>query len=328
MTSTYVVVTVALHLLFSITGTVGNGVLIIAFICQRNIRTASNYFNFATFVSGFAVASVCYPLQGLVNTFVIRNHLECRLVGAFIVTCFLLMVLNSLALTVERYISICHPLQALTLLTSRRVMVALGGIQLYTITLGLFPLTASFGYKGHYNESVGCRLSNVFTKPYGFLVVFNCLSPIPAMLIIYSRIFFVLRRHIRAISMLPTIQRPTVDGGILVSDTAVSSLMSNRWKREVRSAMFLLIHILSFVICWLPWSIMLLGRSFTHSVNPTTFAIFHALIYFTSTVNPYLYGLGNKAFRLALMNTFGAVKLTCRNQERGQVETLDEICTE
>ena len=129
--------------------------------------------------------------------------------------------------------------------------------------------------------------------------------------------------------MVPTIPRPTADGGFPAGDAAaVSSSMSSRWKKEVRSATFLLILILSFVISWLPWAIMVTGRSFTHSVSPTTFAVFHAMIYLTSTINPYLYGLGNRVFRLALVKTFSAAKVTCVNREHGSVETLNEICTE
>ena len=306
MASSYILVTVLMNLLLSLSGTIGNGVLIIAFMYQRNIRTVQNYFNFATFVSGLFVSAVCYPLQGLMNSFVIKTNPGCIIVFSFISSCGLFLTLNCLALTVERYISICHPLKALTLLSPRRVGVALGAVQLYAITIGVFiPLATPIGHKGTYNESLLCRLHVLVPKSYGTFMMLNFLSPIPAMLIIYSRIFFVLRRHIRAISMLPA-------QGI---DAPISSSDHNRWNRKVWSAIFLLILIISFVVCWLPWAIMILGKTYTHKINPVTFSIFNSLPYVTSTINPYLYGVGNKAFRLAVIDTFQNMKMSCLKPE-------------
>ena len=327
MTSTYVVVTVAFHLLFSITGTVGNGVLIIAFICQRNIRTASNYFNLATFVSGLVLSGVGYPLQGLVNTFAIKKNPECIIIVCFNLTCGLLLTLNCLALTVERYISICHPLNSLTLLTPRRVKIALGSVLLYVMIIGVvIPLATPIGNKGTYNESLRCRLHLIVPKYYGAFLIINLISPIPAMLIIYSRIFFVLRRHIRAISSLQSIQLSPVIGGHHV-DLATLSMERKRWKKELKSALFLLILIVSFVVCWLPWVIMFLGKTFTHKVNLVTFSIVQGLVYVTSTVNPYLYGLCNKAFRLAVIQTFCPAGLPCMKPVDQPIRTLNTACS-
>ena len=82
---------------------------------------------------------------------------------------------------------------------------------------------------------------------------------------------------------------------------------------------------LSFAVCWLPWAVLLLGKSFTHSVNVVPFAIVQGLVYLTSIVNPYLYGLGNRGFRVAVIKTFRptVTRMPCFKKRSGPTQTLD-----
>ncbi|XP_071485517.1 alpha-1B adrenergic receptor-like [Diadema antillarum] len=305
MASVYVIVTITSNIIVSVIGVIGNVSLLVAFICRREICTVPNYFNLTTFVAGFIISAISYPLQGLIDGFVIKRNPECLIVlclSIFIGICF---TLNVVALTVERYISICHSLLAPTILTRRRVVVALGGIVVYAATVGLLPFLTTIGFKGPFNPSIGCRLFVVLHKFYVMFVFINFLTPIPVMIIIYCRIFIVLRRHIRTIANHSSVQGAAgANQAENVVRVVASTTERRRWKREAKSALFLFVLIVSFVVCWLPFCVFVLGTTYQTRVSPLVFSLSHVLVYSTATINPYLYGFGNKAFRQAVMSVF------------------------
>lgn len=306
MASAYVVVTITTNVVISIIGTIGNVLLILAFVRCRDLRTISNVFNLTTFAVGMVICSVVYPLQGLLDAFVITQNPGCitfLCLAFFAGICF---TLNVLALTIERYISICHSLHAPTILTNRRVAFALGGIFVYAAFCAFLPLATPLGYNGKVDPTVGCRLFVIVQKYYVAFIFTNFLSPVIPMIVIYGRIFVVLRRHIRAVVDLSTIG-PSGTSDHIEANTVAARRERARWKREVKSAVFLFILIISFVINFLPFVIFILTSTFNakSAFSPLAFSLTHVLVYSAAAINPYLYGFGNKSFRRAVLSLFG-----------------------
>ena len=283
-------------------------VMIIAFIRRRELRTIQNLFNLATFAAGLLIGIVSCPLQMYINISVFVPNPQCAVLMLFEMTTCNLFTLAILALTVERYISICHPFQAQSFLTARRVGIGLGSMIVYAFAVVFFiPLATPLGYKGPIAPGEDCRLSAVATRFYAMVIVMGMMLPIPFMLFIYFRIFFVLRRHIRAVVDLSSIPRTNMDDNIPV---ATDNRERKRWNREMKSAFFILVLIISFAIPWM--TIILIGThvNFKTQLNPFVYVLIHSTVFLSTSLNPYLYGFGNKVFRHAVVLVF------CKRCER------------
>ena len=289
--------------MISIIGTLGNTVMIITYLCRHEVRATGNWFTMATFVVGEVTSCVYYPIQILVDIFIIDNNPACIISMLISIVCGICFTLNVLALTMERYISICKPLRAPTMLTQRRIGTVILAIFIYAVFVSMFiPLATPIGFKGNISDVAnGCRISSVIpNRQYVSFVFANFLLPIPVMIIIYCRIFHVVRRHIRALSDLTVIQ-PQGDASVA---GAASTKDRRLWKREVKSAVLLFVIVISFAVCWLPFVVFILIRSFNSVVSPLAYGFIHAVVFSTVAINPIVYGFGNKTYRQAISSVF------------------------
>ncbi|XP_001201611.2 alpha-1A adrenergic receptor-like [Strongylocentrotus purpuratus] len=276
------------------------------YLCRHEVRATGNWFTMTTFVVGEIISCVTYPIQMLVDIFIIDNNPACFIAMSMDILFGICFTLNVLALTVERYISICKPLRAPTMLTQRRIGTVILAIFIYAVFVAMFiPLATPIGFKGDISEVAnGCRVSSVIpNRQYVSFVFANFLLPIPVMIIIYCRIYHVVRRHIRAVADLTVIQPQCESGDPSVAGAAAEK---NRrmWKREVKSAVLLFVIVISFTICWLPFVVFILIRSFNSVVSPLAYGFIHAVVFSTVAINPIVYGFGNKTYRQAISSVF------------------------
>eukprot|EP00057_Strongylocentrotus_purpuratus_P003031 XP_003725774.1 PREDICTED: trace amine-associated receptor 4-like [Strongylocentrotus purpuratus] len=192
------------------------------------------------------------------------------------------------------------------MLTQRRIGTVILVIFIYAVFVGMFiPIATPMGFKGNISDVAnGCRISSVIpNRRYVSFVFANLLLPIPVMIIIYIRIFQVVRRHIRAVADLTVIQPQCESGDPSVAGAAAEK---NRrmWKREVKSAVLLFVIVISFAICWLPFVVFILNRSFNSFVSPLAYGFIHAAVFSTVAINPFVYGFGNKTYRQAICSVF------------------------
>ena len=304
--NSHITTTIATNSMISIMGTLGNMVMIITYLYRHEVRATGNWFTMATFVVGGVTSGVYYPIQILVDIFIIDNNPACIISMLISILCGICFTLNVLALTMERYISICKPLRAPTMLTQRRIGTVILAIFIYAVFVSMFiPLATPIGFKGNISDVAnGCRISSVIpNRQYVSFVFANFLLPIPVMIIIYGRIFQVVRRHIRAVADLTVMQPQCESGDPSVAGVAAAN---NRrmWKREVKSAVLLFVIVISFAICWLPFVVFILSRSFSSVVSPLVYGFMHAAVFSTVAINPIVYGFGNKTYRQAICSVF------------------------
>ncbi|XP_003725773.2 trace amine-associated receptor 8a-like [Strongylocentrotus purpuratus] len=189
------------------------------------------------------------------------------------------------------------------MLTQRRIGTVILVIFIYALFVGMFiPIATPLGFKGNISDVAnGCRISSVIpNRRYVSFVFANLILPIPVMIIIYCRIYHVVRRHIRALSDLTVIQ-PQGDASVA---GAASANDRRLWKREVKSAVLLFVIVISFAICWLPFVVFILNRSFNSFVSPLAYGFIHAAVFSTVAINPFVYGFGNKTYRQAIRSVF------------------------
>lgn len=85
-------------------------------------------------------------------------------------------------------------------------------------------------------------------------------------------------------------------------------------RQESKAAKTLSAILLSFIITWLPYNILVLIKpitSYAKSIPKQLWDLFYALCYINSTINPVLYALCNASFRRTYIRI-----LTCKWQSR------------
>nr|XP_006813499.1 PREDICTED: neuropeptides capa receptor-like [Saccoglossus kowalevskii] len=109
----------------SIVGLLGNLFTIIVIVHNKNMRTTTNYYLLSLAVSDFLVFLLTSPTEILsvlqMYPWVLGDFL-CRTRYYFIEACTYTTVLNITTFTVERYIAICHPIKAKTMIKKSRVI--------------------------------------------------------------------------------------------------------------------------------------------------------------------------------------------------------------
>ncbi|PIK47485.1 putative trace amine-associated receptor 8b-like [Apostichopus japonicus] len=292
-------------------GTFGNLSVIVVFFRKRHIRTTSNYFMVALMFSVAWVNMVAYPLQAMCDVFLIVTQPMCYLAGAAGIMSSLFMTLFLLATTVERYITICQPLTAHTIITPRRAVTIISFLAFYGVLLGSgFFGTVWIGKGELWRQTRRCNFN--FMMPSTIMVQFiigHWMVPLPVMIFIHLHIFLTVRRHIRAIAAVQcgTIVRPPVgedpvglqrggQGNILAQDGQRSA--HSRLMKEARSAMRLALVIAVHIFNWVPFTVFLLtGVLRSENISPKQYILLHSFVYSTGLVCPYIYGFGNKSIR-------------------------------
>ena len=314
----HMVLTLTVNSFISFFAIVGNSVMIFAFISRHHLRTSANWLTVSTFVAGF-ISGLYYPLLGLMDAYIIENNPLCFIVVSLGVISGLLFTLSVGAMTVERYISICYPLHAARLITPRRVIFVISALYIYALIIIALPAMTPIGNLGDISDNpLGCRLATVYNFRYGHFVLIQFLAPIPIMLITYCRIFFVLRRHIRAIADLPKnlCSRETV-GPAAAASTGTATVVADatrerrRWKRELRSVTLLCTLVTTYMLSWLPF-VVFLQTAYHNRGSPIGYSLVHSVVFLGAGINPFLYGFGNRAFRKVVLSIF------CRRESQRQ----------
>ncbi|XP_071480020.1 trace amine-associated receptor 9-like [Diadema antillarum] len=306
MTTALLALTLAANTVTIAVAVSGNLLLMIAFVRRPSLRTASHGFSLLSFASCFLIGAVSCPMQALADINVINDNPACFVFVTTVMMFATIFSCSILALTVDRYIFICHPLQAPTIVTRRRVTCCVAGIVATCFTFAIvIPSATPVGNKGPITHVHGCRLHSALpNQAYDTVFPTLALAPIPFMAIIYCRIFFVIRKHIRRVATTPTQAGQSTDrtsGSVAEMTTPFSRA---RWKKELRSACILLAVVLSYVFCIVPTWVFAVSHPFSSHVSPLTFVIFHTTVYLYPALNPIIYGLGNKTIRDAVKSLF------------------------
>ncbi|KAJ8025934.1 Alpha-1A adrenergic receptor [Holothuria leucospilota] len=197
----FVVVILTLNVGISIIGVLGNGMVIVAFSMKARLRTRSNCFIISLLIMSFIHCAIFFPLQALADVGIISGRAACFSLGCLGLTESVAITLCLLATSMERFIAICWPLKADSILTTNRTIATFVVIAVYSFTSGIiFPSLTWIGYDGPPLDHQCTLLSLSPVVGYTIWLSINWLAPIPVMLVIYCKILLIVRRHAREIS--------------------------------------------------------------------------------------------------------------------------------
>ncbi|XP_022078752.1 growth hormone secretagogue receptor a [Acanthochromis polyacanthus] len=321
-------ITIACTLLFLV-GVVGNVMTILVVSKYRDMRTTTNLYLCSMAVSDLLIF-LCMPLD-LYRMWRYRpwrfGDALCKLFQFVSESCTYSTILSITALSVERYLAICFPLRAKALVTKRRVRALI--LLLWTVSLlsagpvfvmvgveqdsmGLPPNFSSWmNETGLYLETGDtreCKMTH-YAVESGLMGAMVWLSsvfffmPVFCLTVLYSLIGRRLwQRH---------------------RETNMSSRVAHRDKSNRQTIKMLVVVVLAFVLCWLPFHVgrYLQFRSLD-APSPLLSALSEycslvsvVLFYLSAAINPILYNTMSWKYRGAAARLFG---LTDSHPARGR----------
>lgn len=267
---------------------VANGLVLVLFAKRRRLRTPANYVLFSLAICDFMNGVLNIPLLIIVAFTPAVKSSELSLSLGFLVsvlhnltaicTCY-----HILFATTEKYLSIIRPLRHRSI-RRKTVVTVLGIVWALSVVVAFFPLIAWVNMKDkdinaklRLGHAIFCLFA-VFLLPYSF--------------IIYA--FVVIFRWISS-------------QGKTNSKALCKVELSRQSALEKRCLTLFVTMAMIYLICWLPWYILVLLHRVYNNSNHLKIPsqVFLLLRYATSITNPALYTFFRRDFKMALKSLFG-----------------------
>lgn len=254
-------------ILFLLFGVMGNILVILSVACHCDFRSVTHYFIANLAVADLLLSSLVIPFSAAseaLGRWVFGRHL-CNVWTALDVLCCTASILNLCVISVDRWIAVSYPLQYPSLATSRRALAAVAALWVLSAAISVGPL---FGWRDPMpeDESV-CRVNEepgyaIFSAACSFYV------PLAVILAMYCRVYIVARQ--KACSMSKGRQKNGLsENGVTLrihchntqKEEATRLKHSHftfiKFFQEKKAAKTLGIVVGCFVLCWLPFFLVL-----------------------------------------------------------------------
>ena len=261
-------------------GVVGNVLVILAFKSFRRIRHVTNYFVVSLAVTDILVAVVSMPvwLSYIVSgppLFERKPLIQMLWTGTDIMVS-VASIWHLTCVSIDRYLCITGPFSYHVRMTSKRAIVIIAAIWLYSIVVASLGMT--FWHWDFYTLAI---------------VVLNYPIPVIIILFAYMSIFKAARYQAKQIDL-------NVNGKSRRFSLTV----------ELKAAKTLGVVIGAFIVCWSPF----FGLNLSYYIcdcppSPLTVSVAKWMHYGNSMLNPMIYGLLNKDFRFAFKKLLTDIKL-------------------
>ncbi|XP_039605660.1 trace amine-associated receptor 13c-like [Polypterus senegalus] len=262
----------------------GNLVVIISISHFKQLHTPTNLLVLSLAVADLLVGAIVMPFTVIqsIETCWDFGHIFCFFYTFCLVLLTSASVNNLVLIAVDRYFALCDPFFYSSKITNNLTLLLI----LFSWIIALCYTVAVVYFKVNLEDAEGFnKCSNnclfVLSPAWGLIdLMVSFLLPCFAMLCLYTRIFFVVKKHIRAIHSV------TAQVGANNGKQKVASFS------ERKAAKTLGIVVIVFFICWVPYHICTIIDSYMdYSVPSLLMYIFSWLIYINSGMNPIIYAL-------------------------------------
>uniref|UniRef100_UPI00398EFCBE alpha-1A adrenergic receptor-like n=1 Tax=Pristiophorus japonicus TaxID=55135 RepID=UPI00398EFCBE len=327
---------------FILSAILGNILVILSVACHRHLQTVTNYFIINLAVADLLLSGTVLPFSA---TLEILGHwafgrVFCNIWAAMDVLCSTASIMSLCVISIDRYIGVSYPLRHPGIMTERRGLLTLVAVWMLALVISVGPL---FGWKEPPppDETV-CKV----TEEPGYVLFSACGSfyvPLAIILVMYCRVYIVAKRETRSLKAGKKRERlqaeevtlrihrrnaPAQSSPRLGDHNAKNkgtllrthfSVLLLRFSREKKAAKTLGIVVGGFILCWLPFFVVLPLGSFFPAYKPpdTIFKIAFWLGYFNSCINPIIYPSSNQEFRKAFQNI---LRGKCRHRKQVSIQ--------
>ena len=282
----------------------GNTLVCVACVKCLYLQSFSEQFIFSLALSDIMVAASVLPFDIVYWITFPRWPLGayvCNLWNALFFLFLTASVLNLTSISIDRFLAVVYPLRYSVWMTPNLVKFMIACVWVYSLGIAVLIF---FLLDPPENQTYSFNLNPLF---HGFLLIGNVIIPFIIMIILYSKIYIIAKRHARR-------------AGITSSSANTSSLTrrTNSFARELKLAKTLGIVVLCFVICWLPFEIInviiLVDQGVTTCLVEIIDTVACWLAYLHSSFNPLVYAFSSSEFRRAFR------KLLCKREWTSNLE--------
>lgn len=255
----------------------GNILVILSVVCNRHLRTPTNYFIINLAIADLLLSTTVLPVSATLEIldYWVFGRIFCDIWAAVDVLCCTASIMSLCVISIDRYIGVSHPLQYPGIVTEKRALLAMLGVWALSVVISIGPL---FGWKQP--PSPDDTVCPITEEP--FYALFSSLGsfyiPLVVILAMYCRVYIVAKRTTKNLEAGVMRERMNsseltlrIHKGSQVQDEAKgrahqarSSLTVKllKFSREKKAAKTLGVVVGMFTLCWLPFFLALpIGRS-------------------------------------------------------------------
>ncbi|KAG7223436.1 hypothetical protein INR49_015539 [Caranx melampygus] len=281
-------------------GVIGNALVMFAIYSNKKLRNLPNYFIMNLAVSDFLMAFTQSPIF-FINCLYkewVFGEMGCKMY-AFCGALFgIASMINLLAISIDRYLVITKPLQAIHWNSKRRTALAILMVWLYSLAWSLAPLV---GWSSYIPEGLmtSCTWDYVTytlaNRSYTMMLCcFVFFIPLGIIFYCYLLMFLAIRKTSREVERLGTQVRKST----LLQQKSIRS----EWKLAKIAFVVIVVYVLS----WSPYACVTLISWAGHAniLSPYSKAV-PAIIAKASTIyNPFIYAIIHNKYRMTLAEKF------------------------
>lgn len=311
-------------LVFAVFGVLGNILVILSVLFHHHWRSVTHYFIANLAAADLLLSSAVLPFSATSEALGrwVFGRSFCNVWAALDVLCCTASILSLCVISIDRYLAVSYPLRYPDIATGRRGLTAVAALWGLSAAISVGPL---FGWKepDPEDETV-CRI----TEEPGY-ALFSALGsfyiPLVIILAMYCRVYTVAKRETNTFRKGSKGEGIEAEGVMLrihrgnaaqvgkqeddeQTDRHKRSTFSLRrllkFSREEKAAKTLGIVVGCFILCWLPFFLVLPIGSIFPSYKPseTIFKITFWLGYLNSCINPIIYSCFSREFKKAFHN--------------------------
>ncbi|XP_013809904.1 alpha-1A adrenergic receptor [Apteryx mantelli] len=304
-------------------GVLGNILVILSVVCHRHLQSVTHYYIINLAIADLLLTSTVLPFSATMEIlgYWAFGRIFCNIWAAVDVLCCTASIMSLCIISIDRYIGVSYPLRYPSIVTEKRGLLALFSVWALSLVISIGPL---FGWKepAPEDETI-CQI----TEEPGY-VLFSALGsfylPLTIILVMYCRVYVVAKRESKGLaSGLKTekshseevtlrIHRKNAPEASRSASNSKSkynfSVRLLKFSREKKAAKTLGIVVGCFVLCWLPFFVVMPIGSFFPAIKPpdTLFKITFWLGYLNSCINPIIYPCSSQEFKKAFQNVLRA----------------------
>ncbi|KAK2513105.1 Adra1a, partial [Columba guinea] len=253
-------------------GVLGNILVILSVACHRHLQSVTHYYIINLAVADLLLTSTVLPFSATMEIlgYWAFGRIFCNIWAAVDVLCCTASIMSLCIISIDRYIGVSYPLRYPSIVTEKRGLLALLCVWALSLVISIGPL---FGWKepAPEDETI-CQI----TEEPGY-VLFSALGsfylPLTIILVMYCRVYVVAKRENKGLSSgLKTershseqvtlrIHRKNAPGASGSASNPKSkhhfSVRLLKFSREKKAAKTLGIVVGCFVLCWLPFFVVM-----------------------------------------------------------------------